>query len=394
MPVGDPPLRLRDLARIPVARLRGVGEKKGAALASAEITTVLDLLTHYPRRHLDRTHQAAIGDLAEGEEATVLGEVRSASTRQLRGRRSLTTVVIGDGGHRLSLAFFNQRWRERQLRPGMTVLVHGRCESFRGQRQMTGPVVDLVGDQTGRIVPVYPQSEKSGLLTRDIATFVEEALARCRPRGFADPVPGIVLDRLRLVDRGAAFEAIHQPETMAGKEEARRRLVFDELLRVQLELVRRKRRIERETAGIAHTIDGALTSRFLERLPFPLTGAQARAIAEIDADLPGDQFGQHLAPFGGPDPIGQQLDLERPVAHQGRGVGHAEITQHRSHAGVVLFGQHLGGCHQCRLVASLDRHEKGMNGDEGLSRADIALCLLYTSPSPRDLPTSRMPSSA
>lgn len=285
MPVGDPPLRLRDLARIPVARLRGVGEKKGAALASAEITTVLDLLTHYPRRHLDRTHQAAIGDLAEGEEATVLGEVRSASTRQLRGRRSLTTVVIGDGGHRLSLAFFNQRWRERQLRPGMTVLVHGRCESFRGQRQMTGPVVDLVGDQTGRIVPVYPQSEKSGLLTRDIATFVEEALARCRPRGFADPVPGIVLDRLRLVDRGAAFEAIHQPETMAGKEEARRRLVFDELLRVQLELVRRKRRIERETAGIAHTIDGALTSRFLERLPFPLTGAQARAIAEIDADL-------------------------------------------------------------------------------------------------------------
>ena len=285
MPAGDPPLTLRDLDQIPVARLRGVGEKKDKALASAEIRTVLDLLTHYPRRHLDRTREASIGDLQPGEEATVFGEVRSSKTRQLKGRRTLTEVVIGDGGNQLRLTFFNQRWREKQLTPGMELLVHGKCELYRGQRQMTGPVVDLVGNQTGRIIPVYPQSEKSGLLTRDLALFVEESISRCRPRGLDDPVPESVLDRYDFVDRSAAVFGIHQPESMTEVSEARRRLVFDELLRVQLELVRRKRRIERETAGIAHQLAGELTDRFIERLPFPLTGAQQRAIREIGADL-------------------------------------------------------------------------------------------------------------
>ena len=93
-----------------------------------------------------------------------------------------------------------------------------------------------------------------------------------------------MLDRFDFVDRAAAVFGIHQPESMAEVAEARRRLVFDELLRVQLELVRRKRRIERETAGIAHEIAGELTDRFIERLPFPLTNAQQRAIGEIGAD--------------------------------------------------------------------------------------------------------------
>ena len=285
MPAGDPPLTLRDLAAIPVSRLRGVGEKKGAALASAEIASVLDLLTHYPRRYLDRTREASIGELGPGDEATVFGEVRRSSTRQLKGRRTLTTVIIGDGGNQLTLTFFNQRWREKQLTPGMTVIVHGTCEIYRGQRQMTGPIVDLAGDQTGRIVPVYPQSEKSGLLTRDIAAFVEEALARCLPRGFDDPLPADVRKRFDFVARADAVCGIHQPETLTDRDEARRRLVFDELLRVQLELVRRKRRIERATAGIVHGTAGELTERFVERLPFPLTNAQRRAIDEINSDL-------------------------------------------------------------------------------------------------------------
>jgi ATP-dependent DNA helicase RecG len=285
MPEGDPPLTLRDLADIPVSRLRGVGEKKEKALASAEIVTVLDLIQHYPRRHLDRTREAKIAELQKGDEATVFGEVRSSSTRQLRGRRTLTEVVIGDGEDQLRLTFFNQRWREKQLQPGMTLMVHGKCDLYRGNRQMTGPVVDLVGDQTGRIIPVYPQSEKSGLLTRDLAAFVREALDKSRVRGFADPLPADIRERFGFVTRDAAINGIHNPETMKEKDDARLRLVFDELLRVQLELVRRKRRIERETAGLSHLLEGELVERFHGRLPFPLTGAQERAIAEIGADL-------------------------------------------------------------------------------------------------------------
>ncbi|MBT5850878.1 MAG: ATP-dependent DNA helicase RecG [Acidimicrobiaceae bacterium] len=287
MPAGDPALTFRDLAELPVNRLRGVGEKKAEGLAVHEIETLLDLLQHYPRRYLDRTHQAHIGELEPGEEVTVLGEVRSARTQQLKGkgRRTLTNVIIGDGTGQLSLTFFNQPWRERQLKPGMELLVHGKADTYRGAWQMVSPVVDLVGNQTGRIVPVYPQSEKTGLMTSDLAKFMEEAIARCRPRGFADPVPEAVLDRFDFVTREAAFLGIHAPASLTEKDAARRRLVFDELLRVQLELVRRKRRIERETAGLAHSVNGELVDRFHERLSFSLTGAQQRAIDEINHDL-------------------------------------------------------------------------------------------------------------
>jgi ATP-dependent DNA helicase RecG len=108
-------------------------------------------------------------------------------------------------------------------------------------------VVDLIGRQTGRIVPIYPQSEKAGLSTWEIGAWVEEALRRSQPRGLADPVPEWVIDRYDLVRRGEAFAGIHAPESMAHKEVARRRLVLDELLRVQLALVQRKRHVERTT---------------------------------------------------------------------------------------------------------------------------------------------------
>ena len=100
---------------------------------------------------------------------------------------------------------------------------------------MTNPVVDLVGDRTGRIVAVYPQSEAAGLQSWDVDGFVGEALRRVeKVRGLSDPVPVSVLDRYRMVGRSDAYRSIHRPESMQEMVEARRRLVFDELLRIQL----------------------------------------------------------------------------------------------------------------------------------------------------------------
>jgi ATP-dependent DNA helicase RecG len=106
-----------------------------------------------------------------------------------------------------------------------------------------------------------------------------------RAKDFAEPLPDEVLDRYDFVDRTNAFHSIHNPQSMAEVEVARRRLVFDELLRVQLELVRRKRQLEADTVGIAHAVGGDLVSRFHQVLPFELTTAQERAIAEIEGDL-------------------------------------------------------------------------------------------------------------
>ena len=285
MPAGDPPLTLRDLDALAVTVLRNENRKRAALLAEMEINSVLDLLQHYPFRYNDRTKQARIADLAPDEDVFVEGLVERSSARRIRQRRALVEVIISDETGRLKLTFFNQPWQERELQRGRRVVVYGRPKPYRGSLQMTNPVVDLVGDRTGRFFPVYTQSEKSGLTTWDIGKFVEQALNRCQARGMLDPVPAAVLQRFDFVGRHTALEGIHRPATMAESGEARRRLMFDELLRVQLELVRRKRWLERHTAGLSHATGGELVDRFLSRLPFPLTGAQQRVIDEITEDL-------------------------------------------------------------------------------------------------------------
>ena len=243
------PITLRELAEIDVDRLRGVGERKRAALAAFGIETVLDLVTTYPRRWVDRTNEARIADLVPGDEALVL------VTRPL-GHQAADAQPAHDG----------DRQRRRRHRPHAGRVLQpavardgssprdcrSRCSArprtYRGGLQMTNPIVDLIGDRTGRIVAIYPQSEKAQLTTWEIAGWVENALERCQPRASPIRCPTAVRRRLGLIGRGDALRSIHLPETMREKESARRRLAFDELLRVQLVLVMRKRALEHEAA--------------------------------------------------------------------------------------------------------------------------------------------------
>ena len=127
----------------------------------------------------------------------------------------MVDVEVGDGSGRLQVVFFNQPWREKQLREGLQVALFGKAEVYRGGLQMTNPIVDLIGDRTGRIVPIYPQSEKAALSTWEIAGWVEDALRKCCGRA-ASPTrcPDAVRRALGLIDRGDALRSIHLPETM------------------------------------------------------------------------------------------------------------------------------------------------------------------------------------
>ncbi|CAN5575839.1 ATP-dependent DNA helicase RecG [soil metagenome] len=265
-----------------MTELRGVGPERAKALERLGIETVLDLLTHYPRRYLDRTKQRSIAELAVGEEAMVLAQVRRVQKRTTRNRKTLVTVDISDGTGHLRCTFF-QGWWANRLKEGTEAVFYGKLDTFRGQRQMTSPIVDVLGDQTGRIVPVYPQSDKERVYSRDVGSWMTEVLERAGE--FAEPLPDDVRAAHRLVDRTRAFLQIHHPDAMADLEEARRRLVFDELLRLQLALVLRKRALEASATGIAHDTTGTLVARFHERLGFALTDAQHRTITEIAADL-------------------------------------------------------------------------------------------------------------
>jgi ATP-dependent DNA helicase RecG len=275
--------QLSQLAAKPVTVLAGVGPKSAAHLADMKIETVLDLVTHYPLRYVDRGNEARIADLLPEDTGLVLATVQRASARRTRNGKMLVEVDVSDGTGHLRITFFNQGWRAKQLSAGTNAAFFGKVTLYKGRRQMANPVVDLVGDRTGKIVPIYPQSAE--LTTWELAGWVEEALKRAGD--FADPLPDWMRHELKLEDRTWAMRQIHEPESMRSKDEARRRLAYDELFRLQAALVMRKRAIERESKGIRHEVDGELVKRFHELLPFPLTGAQHRAIAAIEADLAG-----------------------------------------------------------------------------------------------------------
>ncbi len=306
--------RLAGLAELAVADLRGVGPRSSAALEALGITSVLDLLLHYPRRYDDRTSMSCIAELVEGGEVSVRAEVRRCAVRHLRGRRSMVEAILVDGsGPQLCVTFFNQPWRSRQLVEGADVVVHGRPATFRGGLQMTNPKLDVVsgalgrspggepdgslvdggspagarvGRQTGRIVPVYPQSDRAGIASYEIAEHVEEALRLADSLGaLADPLSDRRRASLGLVSRAEAFHEIHVPSDPKGHARARRRLAFDELWRLQVALVMRKRAAMAEARGIGHLAGSGLVESFVGRLPFALTDAQDRALARIRQDM-------------------------------------------------------------------------------------------------------------
>ena len=187
----DGPISLGELATWPVTRLNGVGEKKAEGLGSLGVTSMLDLLTYYPRRYVDRSREARIRDLVVGEEAMVLVTVERTSSRRTRGRppKVLVTADVRDDSGTLRVTFFNQAWRERQLTPGLTVALFGKVDLYSGRKQMTNPVVDLIGNRTGRIVPIYPQSEKARLSTWEIGDWVAELLRRAARAGWPTRCP-------------------------------------------------------------------------------------------------------------------------------------------------------------------------------------------------------------
>ena len=287
--VADKGVTLGELKERPVTDLQGVSSRKAETLQKIEVRSVLDLITVYPRRYIDRSKQTTIADLTVGEEGMVLVTVSKVVTRRMRNRRSLVEVTVEDETGRMRLVFFNQPWRSKQLTEDKEIIIFGRLDLYQGNKQMTNPIVDLVGDRTGRIVAVYPQSEVAGVQSWDLDALVAEALRRVmKVRGFEDPVPKEIRENYRLVDRSTAFLQIHRPGSMQEVAEARRRLVFDELLRIQLELVQRKVQLERSAKGISHNTSGFLTTAFHEQLPYALTEAQKRVIDEISTDLKKD----------------------------------------------------------------------------------------------------------
>jgi ATP-dependent DNA helicase RecG len=270
------------LADIPVDKIAGIGPRAVKKLASTGVHSVADLLLHVPRRYLDRSQLFDLGAVPVGEEVTVGGVVVSVEQRRISGRRTMTTAVLGDDNNVMRAVWFNPYIK---IKEGEEILLSGTVERFRGRLQMKSPDIDRLGNDeslvTGRVVPVHPSL--GGLTPYKLRAAIANALARSQPIG--EVLPEDLLDRLDLMDRATAFQNIHFPSAVEHTVAARRRLVFDELFRLELSLALKKHAQQDSAAGVRHRREGATLAGFVDALPYELTGAQRRSIDEIHQDM-------------------------------------------------------------------------------------------------------------
>jgi ATP-dependent DNA helicase RecG len=273
----------------PATDRRALGQAL-AALRPRPVLTVGDLLDHTPFRHEDYRSERTLAEIGPGEEATIVCTVERVRVRPTR-RRNLVIIeaAVRDESGPGVVIWFNQRYLAKQLRPGMRL-------SIRGERRPTidAEIVaksyeraddDSGGIHTAGLVPVYPASEK--VSSRQIRALAGEVLRHAGDQ--VDPLPAATKARRRLPLRRDALTATHRPDTQDEATAGMSRLAFDELYLLQLGMLERRARFE-ETAR-AHPLPppGELTARYLDALPFELTGAQARAVAAIDADVARDR---------------------------------------------------------------------------------------------------------
>ena len=277
---------LAQLAGVEVERIKGLSGKRGEKLRKAGIVTVADLLLHTPRRYVDRSRTLPLSDVPLDEEVTVVGTVKKVSVRRPRRGLVIVEATIYDQTGLLKAVWFNQAFRERQLAEGTEVALSGTLSRYRGSLQMQSPDADVLDRPseslvTGRIMPVHPTV--GGIGPGYLRRAIHSALLKARP--MSDPLPPAMRERLGLLDRDTAIGDIHFPDQIEAAEAARSRLVFDELFRLEIALAVRKHRQIDLAEGIPHDGDGSLVEAFLEALPYEMTGAQSRAIAEIQHDM-------------------------------------------------------------------------------------------------------------
>jgi len=270
------------LARIPVDQVKGIGPQTMKKLNKAGIYSVTDLLLHVPRRYLDRSQIFDLSSVPLDEEVTVGGTVMKVEQRRLTKKRLMTTARVSDGTNVITCTWF-RKWM--RLDEGAEILLSGKVERWQGRLQMKSPDFELWKEDetlvTGRVVPIHPQA--GGYTPMQMRDSIANALKRSRP--ITEVLPAVMLARLGLMGRDDALGAVHFPETRDEAWPARRRLIFDELFRLEISLAMRKHQQVEAATGIRHDPTGDVVGAFVDALPYELTRAQARSIDEIQADM-------------------------------------------------------------------------------------------------------------
>jgi ATP-dependent DNA helicase RecG len=270
-----------------------VGDRTAKVLETTfGIKSIGDLMRHYPRRYMVRGELSDISALHEGDETTILAQVYSASTRPMRGRKgSMLEVVVTDGTDKLSLTFFNQAWREKDLKVGRQGLFAGKVGVFNNKKQLSHPDYEMIPDGSdvdsavegfaGKYLPVYPASAK--LPSWKISQCAQLAIGSLEE--INDFLPTSIREKHNYPSLHQALVQLHQPADLDHAELSRERLTFDEAFLLQSLLVMRRIELKKLNSTSRKRISGGLLDAFDATLPFELTAGQVAVCKEIESDL-------------------------------------------------------------------------------------------------------------
>ncbi|GAA2820908.1 ATP-dependent DNA helicase RecG [Kitasatospora paracochleata] len=270
-----------------------VGDRTAKVLAdSLKLHTVGDLLHHYPRRYVERGQLTSLDELEVDEHVTVLARIEKVTLIPFRGRKGdRLEVIVTDGRARLSLVFFNQGWRQKDLRPGAQGLFAGKVGLFNRTRQLASPDYQLIDEEAdtdaatqfaGRLIPVYPASAQ--MPSWKLSICIETALTKHLP-DVGEPLPADLRAAHDLAPLREALELIHRPRNHAERERAQARLRWDEAFVLQVALAQRRAADSALPAKPRTPRSGGLLDAFDARLPFTLTEGQQKVCGEILRDL-------------------------------------------------------------------------------------------------------------
>jgi ATP-dependent DNA helicase RecG len=273
----------------PVQFLKGIGERRAEALARLGIRTARDLLWHLPHRYIDASTLTPLARAELGQEVACVGRVVAKGVLPTRRGLRIFHAVLRDESGLLECVWPGQPFLDRTIAIGQTLLVSGPVRFYHGRQLAPREYVILAdadgeGDRidAGKVLPVYPATE--GLSHKIVRSLIDRHLEHLI--GLAEEVlPERVRRELDLAPLPEALRAVHRPESLNDAERGRRRLAFDELLDLQLTLIRARTLAKRQRSGVAFAIKRELTTGLKDSLPWQLTDDQQQAIREITADM-------------------------------------------------------------------------------------------------------------
>ena len=276
----------------PVKFLKGIGERRAEQLDRLGIRTARDLLWHLPHRYIDASTVTPLVKAEIGQEVACVGRVIAKGVLPTRRGLRIFHAVLRDDSGVLECVWPGQAFLDRSIAVGQTLLVSGPVRFYHGRQLAPREFVILAdpdgdggadtGLAPGKVLPVYPATE--GLSHKVIRSLIERHLDPLIALSH-DVLPEAVREAAGLPALPDALRAVHRPTTAEEAERGRRRLAFDELLDLQLMLIRARAVAKRQRTGVAFELKRELTTRLREHLPWTLTGDQQQALREIIADM-------------------------------------------------------------------------------------------------------------